>query len=120
MNKLDRTALGDALAERVQSLARTEARLRALDDTDGSPAHVVDQPEAESVLRRALLALSSQAGYDSARRVLAGEHVAVSDELAKAGLVAWDLAADSMRATALLVELMKVFEPAVEEAQQEQ
>ena len=119
MNKLDTTALGDALAERVLSLARTDARLRALDDSDESPAHVVGESDAESVLRRALLALSSQVGYDSARRVLAGKPVKVGDELAKAGLVTWDPASDSMRATALLIELMRVFESAIDEAKHE-
>jgi hypothetical protein len=120
MNRLDRTVLGDALAERVLSLARTDARLKALDDSDPSDAHVVGVPDAELVLRRALLALSSRAGYESAHRILAGEHVKVDDDLAKAGLVTWDPLADSMRATALLVELMRVFESAVDEAQQEQ
>ncbi len=119
MKKLDGTALGDALTERVVSLARTDARLRALDDSDPSEAHVVGEPEAELVLRRALLALSSRLGYDSARRILAGEPIKVGDELAKAGLVMWDPAADSIRPTALLVELMRVFEVAVAEAEQE-
>jgi hypothetical protein len=119
MNKLDRTALGDALAERVLSLARTNARLRALDDSRESEAHVVGEPDAETVLRRALLALSSQVGYDVASRILAGEQVNAGDELAKAGLVMWDPASDSMRATALLIELMRLFESVVDEAQQE-
>lgn len=119
MNKLDRTALGEALTERVLSLARADARLRALDDSDKSEAHVVGAPDAELVLRRALLALSSQPGYDAARRILAGEHVKGGEGLATAGLVMWDPASDSMRATALLIELMRVFESAVGEAQQE-
>lgn len=119
MNKLERTALGEALAERVRSLARTNERLRALDDSRESEAHVVGEPDAETVLRHALLALSSHRGYDSARRILAGDHVNAGDELAKAGLVMWDPASDSIRATALLIELMRVFESAVDEAQQE-
>jgi hypothetical protein len=119
MNELDRTVLGDALAERVLSLARTDARLKALDDSDPSDAHVVGAPDAELVLRRALLALSSQSGYGSARSILAGKPVEVGDELAKAGLVTWDPASDSMRATALLIELMRVFESAIDEAKQE-
>ncbi|GAC1666098.1 MAG: hypothetical protein PVS3B2_03510 [Candidatus Dormibacteraceae bacterium] len=119
MNKLDRTALGDALAARVLSLSRTSERLRALDDSSESEPHVVGQADPETILRRALLALSSHQGYDSARRVLAGEHLTVSDELAKAGLVMWDPASDSMQATALLIELMRQFEFAVDEAHQE-
>jgi hypothetical protein len=119
MNKLDRTALGDALAERVLSLARTNARLRALDDSRESEAHVVGEPDPETVLRGALLVLGSHRGYDTARRVLAGEHDNVGDDFAKAGLAMWDPASDSMRATALLIELMRVFESAVDQAPQE-
>ncbi len=119
MSKITGRGLGSALAERVVSLARTNARLRALDDPHESEAHVVGEPDSETVLRRALLALSSHLGYDSARRILAGEHVNAGDELAKAGLVMWDPASGSMRATALLIELMRVFESAVDEAQQE-
>jgi hypothetical protein len=119
MNKLDRTAMGQALAERVLSLVRTDARLQALDDSFESEPHVLGEPDAEVVLRRALLALSSQQGYDSARRILNGEHVEVGDELATAGLVVWDPASDSMRATALLTELMTVFESALSEARKQ-
>jgi hypothetical protein len=118
MSKLTRSGLGNALAERVLSLARTNARLRALDDSRESAAHVVGEPNAETVLRSALLTLSSHAGYDSARRILAGEHLD-GDELAKAGLVIWDPASGSMRPAAFLIELMRVFEAAVDEAQRE-
>jgi hypothetical protein len=119
MSKVTRSGLGNALAERVLSLSRTNERLRALDDSSESGPHVVGESDTEKVLRRALLALSSHGGYDSARRILAGEHVTVGDELAKAGLVIWDPASDSMRATALLIELMLVFESAVDEARQQ-
>ncbi len=119
MSKVTRSGLGSALAERLRSLSRANARLRALDDSRESEAHVLDEPDAENVLRRALLALSSHRGYDSARRILAGERVNAGDELAKAGLVIWDPDSDSMRATALLIELMRVFGSAVDEAQRE-
>jgi hypothetical protein len=119
MSKLDHAALGEALADRVLSLARTDARLRALDDFFESEPHVVGEPDPQVVLRRALQALSSEVGYDSARRVLAGEHLEAGEELAKAGLVMWDPVADSVRPTALLVELMRVFEAAIMEARGE-
>ena len=119
MNKLARTALGDATAERVLALARTDARLKALDDSDKSEAHLVGKADAELVLRRALMALSSQPGYHAARRILAGERVSAGDELAEAGLVVWDPSADSIRPTDLLVELMRVFESAVDQVNQE-
>jgi hypothetical protein len=105
--------LAEALAERVDSLARTRERLRAVDD---STEHVVDEPEAEAVLRRALAALSSVEGYEQARRVAAGVHVTGCYDLAKAGLVIWEPGSDTVRPAALLIELMKVFEPAVREA----
>jgi hypothetical protein len=118
MNRLDRSALGDALAERVLSLTRTGERLQALEDyQEAHDHHVVAQPDAGAVLRRALLALSNREGYEQARRAAAGEAVAAGDDLAQAGLVMWDPGSDSMRPTALLVELMRVFEPAVREAQ---
>jgi hypothetical protein len=119
MSKLTRSGLGNALAERVLSLSRTNERLRALDDSSESRPHVVGESDSETVLRRALLALSSHRGYASARRILAGEHVDAGDELTRAGLVMWDPVSDSMRATAFLIELMRVFESAVDEAQQE-
>jgi hypothetical protein len=119
MSKVTRSGLGSALAERVQSLSRANARLRAVEDSRESEAHVVGEPDSETVLRRALQALSSHQGYDSARRILAGEPVNAVDELAKAGLVTWNPVSDSMRATALLIELMRVFESAVDEARQE-
>jgi hypothetical protein len=119
MNKLERSALGEALAERVLSLARTDARLRAIDDSGQSDPHVVGEPDVEKVLLGALQALSTQAGYESARRIMAGDQARSGDELAKAGLVTWDPGADSMRPTALLVELMRVFESALVEARQE-
>jgi hypothetical protein len=40
MNKLDRSALSDAIADRVRSPARTSERLRALDDHRDSQAHI--------------------------------------------------------------------------------
>jgi hypothetical protein len=115
MTKLARSALGEALTERVLSLARTNERLRALEDE--SEGHVVGEPDAETVLRSALLALCSREGYDSARRILAGEQVSAGDRLQKAGLVVWDPAANSMRPTALLIELIGLFEAAIAEAQ---
>lgn len=118
MNTLDRSALGDALAERVISLARTNQRLEALEDDRGQNDHVVGQPDALSVLRRALLALSSRDAYELARRITAGEQAAAGDDLAQAGLVTWDPGSDSIRPTALLLELMRVFEAAVREAQE--
>ena len=73
MNKLDRSALGEALAERVLSLARTTQRLQALEDYREPNDHVVGQPDAEAVLRRALLVLSSGEAFELARRITAGE-----------------------------------------------
>lgn len=120
MNKLDRSGLADALGERVRSLARTGERLQALEDyREDSSTHVVGRPDAEAVLRSALLALSSAEGFDTARRILAGERVAATEDLATAGLVSWDPGSDSLRPTALLVELMRLFESAIGEAQAE-
>jgi hypothetical protein len=119
MNKLDRSALGDALAERVLSLARTNQRLQALEDYREPNDHVVGQPDPEAVLRRALLILSSREAYELACRITAGEQVAAGDDLAQAGLVTWDPGSDSNRPTALLLELMRVFEAAVSEAQED-
>ncbi len=119
MNKLDRSALGDALAERVLSLARTNQRLQALEDYRDPNDHVVGRPDAESVLTSALLVLSNHEGYEVARRITAGEQVAAGDDFARAGLVIWDPGSDSMRPTPLLVELMRMFESAVEEARLE-
>ena len=118
MNKVERGALGEALAERVLSLARTGERLRALDDSFESEPHVVGEPDAGAVLLGALRVLSTKGGYESARRIVAGEHVEGGDELARAGLATWDPASDAMRPTSLLVELMRVFESAVAEALQ--
>ena len=117
MSRLERGALGEALAERVMSLARTDARLRALDDPGESAPHVVGEPDAETVLLGALQALSTKRGYESARRIVAGEHIEAGDELARAGLTSWDPASDAMRPTPLLVELMRVFESSVAESQ---
>lgn len=116
MNKLERGALGEALAERVLSLARTGERLRALDDASESEPHLVGEPDAEAVLLGALRILSTRGGYESARRIVAGEHVEAG-ELARAGLATWDPASGAMRPTSLLIELVRVFESAVVEAQ---
>jgi hypothetical protein len=117
MNQLASTALGDALAERVRSLARADDRLRALDDYSESHTHIVGQPNAEEVLRRALVVLGSRDGYALALRMTAGDQVVAGDDFAQAGLVMWDPLSDSMRPTPLLVELMRVFESAVTEAE---
>lgn len=118
MNKVERGALGEALAERVLSLARTGERLRALDDSFESEPHRVGEADAEAVLLGALRVLSTTVGYESAHRIVAGEHVEDGDELARAGLATWDPASDAMRPTSLLVELMSIFESAVGEARQ--
>ncbi len=124
MNKVERGGLADALAERVRSLSRTSDRLRALEDyREDSDAHIVGQADAEAVLRSALLALSSREGYEIAERVLAGDRVPAAEEfadkLSRAGLVIWDPDSDLLRPTALLVELMRLFESAITEAQAE-
>jgi hypothetical protein len=119
MNKLDRSALGNALAERVLSLARTAQRLQALEDYREPNDHVVGQPDAEAVLRRALLVLSSRDAFELARRITAGEPVAAGDDFAQAGLVIWDPGLGSTRPTPLLIELIRVFELAVKEAELE-
>jgi hypothetical protein len=108
--------LAEALAERVHSLARTNERVQALDDqTD----HVVGEPDARVVLRHALAVLSTRDGFDLACRIAAGDHVTGADELARAGLVVWDVGLDTARPTALLIELMKILEPAVSQARAE-
>lgn len=119
MRKLDRTALGEALAERVLSLARTNQRLQALDDYREPNDHVVGQADAESVLRGALRVLSDRETYELARRIWAGEQVTTGDDFARAGLVIWDAGSDSMRPTPLLIELMRVFESAIGDAEPE-
>ena len=110
-----RTALGNALSERVMSLARANERLQAVDD---SRDHVVDEPNARAVLLHALAALSSEEEYELAGRILAGERISSADGLARAGLAVWDPGSDSVRPTALLIELMHVFDAAVKEAQE--
>lgn len=119
MNKLDRSALGDALAERVLSLVRTNQRLQALEDYREPNDHVVGQSDAGAVLRRALRVLSNREAYELARRITGGEQAAAGDDFAQAGLVIWDPGSDSMRPTPLLVEMMRVFESAVMEAEPE-
>ena len=101
--------LTEALAERVDGLARTSARLKALDD--GTAKHIVQEPDTDAVLRQAVAALTSPGGLDTARRLLRGDGVTVPRDMASAGLATWDPATDSMRATTLLVELMKVVDP---------
>ena len=98
--------LQEAVAERVRALARTRERLGALDEH--SPGHLVQEADAEAVLRQALSVLSTQDGYEAARRLLLGENVIGGDEMARAGLVVWDPASDAERPTPLLIELMKV------------
>ena len=98
--------LEEALAARVDSLARTKERLHALDDQTDS--HIVQEAAADAVLRQALAVLETSGGYDAALRLLRGDDVGPHDELAKSGLAVWDPASDSLRPTSLLVELMKV------------
>lgn len=98
--------LEEAVADRVRALARTRERLGALDDHTAE--HVVQEADAEAVLRQALSVLSTQGGYEGARRLLRGENVVAGDEMARAGLVVWDPASDAVRPTPLLIELMKV------------
>lgn len=117
MNGLERTALGAALAERVQALARTNARLRALDDESGAGPHRVAEADPETVLRDALLALSDGAVLANARRLVAGETLVGADQLARTGLAVWDPSTETPRATMLLVELMRIFEAAIGEAE---
>jgi hypothetical protein len=105
--------LAEALADRVHSLARISERVQALDEqTD----HVVGEPDARVVLRRALAVLGSRESYEQARCIVAGERVSGCDELATAGLVVWDPGADTVTPAPLLIELMSVFELAVSEA----
>lgn len=98
--------LEEAVADRVRQLARTRERLGALDEQ--TAGHVVQEADAESVLRQALSVLATQDGYDAARRLVRGELVVGRNEMARAGLVVWDPASDAVRPTPLLVELMKV------------
>lgn len=98
-------SLAEALAERVAALARTKERLQALDDPTAN--HVVQEADANAVLSQALAVLNARDGYDVARRLLRGEHIAESDDLAKAGLLAWDPVSNAFRPTSLLLELMK-------------
>lgn len=100
--------LAEAVAERVDALARTKARLQALGDQTAD--HVVQEADADAVLRQALAVLATSDGSDRARRLLRGEDVRACDDLAKAGLVAWDPASRAVRPTALLVEMIKVVE----------
>jgi hypothetical protein len=105
--------LAEALADRVHSLARTSERVQALDEqTD----HVVGEPDSRVVLRRALAVLSTQDGYEKACRAVAGDRVSGADALATAGLAVWDVGLNAFRPTALLIELMNIFEPAAKEA----
>ena len=101
-------SLADALAERVNALARSKARLQALDDQTAD--HVVQEPDADAVLRQALDVLSTRDGYEAAMSVVRGEDVAKHDGLARAGLVVWDPASDAVRPTPLLIELIKVLD----------
>ncbi|HET7421351.1 MAG TPA: hypothetical protein VFL27_13330 [Candidatus Dormibacteraeota bacterium] len=100
--------LADALAERVRSLARTNERLHAIDDA--TAGHVVQEADADAVLKQALAVLQTRDGLDAARRLLGGEDLSDPDQLAKAGLAVWDPASGAVRPSFLLVELMKVVE----------
>ena len=99
-------SLADALAERVRSLARTSERLRAIDDQTAD--HIVQEADADAVLKQAVAVLAKHDARNTARRLLAGEAVPASDEFAKAGLVVWDPASGAVRPSPLLIELMKV------------
>ncbi len=101
--------LAEALAERVRSLTETNERLRALDDRAAD--HVVQQADIDAVMSQALAVLTTAGGLAAARRLLRDEEAADCDELAQAGLAVWDPASGSFRASALLVELMKVVDP---------
>jgi hypothetical protein len=99
-------SLAEALAERVNALARTRERLRALDDETAD--HVVQEADANAVLKQAVAVLTTGDGYDAARRLLRGETVTAHDDLTKAGLAVWDPASGGIRPTALLIELIQV------------
>jgi hypothetical protein len=109
--------LAEALAERVHSLARTHERVQAIEDQTDD--HLIGEPDARVVLRRALAVLGTRDGYEHACLIVAGDRVAGADELARAGLVVWDLESDTARPTSLLIELMKILEPAVSEVRTE-
>ena len=98
--------LAEAVAERVRALELTNERLRAL--ADQTADHVVQPADPDVVLRQALDALRSTGALETARRLLRGDAVSVSEDMARSGLVAWDPVSNAMRPTALLVEVMKV------------
>ena len=127
MSRIAAGRLGGAIAERVAALGRVQDRLRALDTYDESMATTEDRrAAAETVLRGALAALSSQEGYQLAGRLLAldGREAAGTlqssvtlRDLSQAGLAVWDVDSGSSQPTPLLRELFQVLDQAVREAE---
>jgi hypothetical protein len=118
-------ALGAALRGRLLDRVRVMERVQALETyREGRGSQAVSRPDAEAVLRQALRALGNRECYELAGRLLAGEAVTGGgveawiglQELAQAGLVAWDLGSAEVRVTPLLRELYAVLAGAVEEA----
>ncbi len=126
----DRSAAGGgpaaAVADRRTAFLRAQDRWLALETrplrAEAEPGGERDLLEA--LLRRALLCLAGAAEYALALRlwgtgpvVASGPLAEVSlQALAQAGLATWDPSTGELRPTALLEELMVLFESAVEGA----
>lgn len=119
------SALGGALRERLLDRVRLMERVKALETyPEGGESQAVSRRDAEAVLRQALRALGNRDGYELAGRLLAGEEVTGGgleewvglQELAQAGLVAWDLGSGQVEVTPLLRELHAALSGAVQEA----
>jgi hypothetical protein len=119
------SALGGALRERLLDRVRLMQRVQALETyPEGGERQAVSRRDAEAVLRQALRALGNRECYEMAGRLLAGEAVTGGgleewtglQELAQAGLVAWDVGSGRVEVTPLLRELDAVLAGAVQEA----
>ncbi len=119
------STLGGALRERLLDRVRLMERVQALETyPEGGESRAVARRDAEAVLRQALRALGNRECYELAGRLLAGDAVTGGgleewvglQELAQAGLVAWDVGSGQVEVTPLLRELHAVLAGAVQEA----
>ncbi|MHB1499967.1 MAG: hypothetical protein ACYCYK_02160 [Candidatus Dormibacteria bacterium] len=130
MLSADRSAVGGglaaAIADRRAAFLRAQERWLALETR---PLRAGAEPDSErdlveALLRRALLCLAGASEYALAHQLLGTGAVVASgplaelslQALAQAGLATWDPSSGELHPTALLEELMGLFESAVEGA----
>lgn len=122
--------LAEALRDRLGSIRTLQERVTALETYPDEPLQAFDcelaQALAAALLRRALRALSTSDGYEVATALAAGrmepgrlgmaEQMMIVQDLAAAGLAAWDPGSGEVAPTFLLHELMGLFQAAVSAA----